>query len=100
MKTKREIYQEKMQAKLDQINAKIDAYSAQFDETRTDIELTVKERLDNLLNLQKNAKQKFEEIKSSGEDVWMELQSGLEDAVDDLESSYKQAVSKVNEVTG
>lgn len=99
MNTNREIYQKKMNAKLDQLNAQIDNYVAQFNETKADIGLKVKERLDELTNQQETVKQKFEEIKSSGEDAWMDLQSGLDEAVDDLEQAYQQAVARVSEIT-
>jgi len=99
MKTKREIYQKKMKTKLDQINAQIDGYLAQFEETEADIELSVREQIDELIDQQNTVKQKFEEIKSSGQDAWDDVRSGLEDAIEELEMSYNKVVNKMAEVT-
>jgi len=99
MENKREIYQKKMKTKLDQINAQIDSYVAQFEETKADIELSVREQIDELIDQQNTVEQKFEKFKSSGQDAWLELRSGLDDAIDELEMSYNQAVEQMAETT-
>ena len=47
METKKEIYQQKMEAKLDQLNAQIDTYIAKFDENKADAKMEIQETIDN-----------------------------------------------------
>ncbi|NIW80250.1 MAG: coiled coil domain-containing protein [Calditrichae bacterium] len=98
METKKEIYQQKMEAKLDQLNAQIDTYIAKFDENKADAKMEIQETIDELTNQQKSVERKLNQMKSSGKDAWMEMRSGLDDAVDQLENSYNQAVEKMSQV--
>jgi hypothetical protein len=99
METKKEIYQQKVEAKIEQVNAQIDSYLSKIDETKADTKLEIKNQLDDLTNQRKTVERKFEEIRNAGQDAWSDMRSGLDDAIDELEASFKQAVDKMAEAT-
>lgn len=99
METKKEIYQQKVEAKIDQVNAKIDSYLAKFDETKADTKMEIKNQLDDLTNQRETVERKFEEMRNAGQDAWSNMRSGLDDAIEELEASYQQAVDKMAEAT-
>jgi len=99
METKKEIYQHKAEAKIEQVNAKIDSYLAKFDETKADARLEIKNQLDDLTNQRETVERKFEEMRNAGQDAWSDMRSGLDDAIEELETSYNKVVEKMAEVT-
>lgn len=99
METKKEIYQHKAKAKMDQVNAKIDTYLAKLKETKADTKLEIKNQLDDLTNQRETVERKFEEMRNAGQDAWSDMRSGLDDAIQELETSYNQAVETMAETT-
>ena len=91
MATKKELYQEKAQAKYDLLNAKIDALKAKYDEAKADAKLEVKNQFDDLSAKQKLVMQKFEDINNAGQEAWQEVMQSLESALESLEGSLADA---------
>lgn len=95
METNMKLYKEKAQARYEQYSAKIDELLAQFNETKADTKLNVKNQFEDLTNRQKTAAEKLDQMKDKGEDAWQEMRSGVDSALDELENSYQQATEKL-----
>lgn len=92
----RDEYIRKMQAKLEEWNADIDALAAKAGEVSADLKIEYAEQIELLKVKQALAKQKIEEVQKSGESAWKDLKSGIElawtaigEAVDSAKSRFK-----------
>lgn len=92
----RDEYIRKMQAKLEEWNADIDALAAKAGEVSADLKIEYAEQIELLKVKQALALQKIEEVQKSGESAWKDLKSGLElawtaigEAVDSAKSRFK-----------
>lgn len=92
----RDEYIRKMQAKLEEWNADIDALAAKAGEVSADLKIEYAEQIELLKVKQALALQKIEEVQKSGESAWKDLKSGIElawtaigEAVDSAKSRFK-----------
>lgn len=92
----REEYIRKMQAKLEEWNADIDALTKKAGEVSADLKVEYAEQIELLKVKQALARQKIEELQNSGESAWKDLKSGIElawaaigEAVDSAKSRFK-----------
>ena len=95
MSTKDE-YIRRMQVKLEEWNADIDALTAKGSEVSADLKSEYAEQIDALKTKQATARRKIEEMQKSGESAWEDLKAGLElawnavsEAVDSAKSRFK-----------
>jgi uncharacterized coiled-coil DUF342 family protein len=92
----RDEYIRKMQAKLEEWNAEIDALTAKAGEVSADVTKEYHEQIDTLKAKQAVARQKIEELQQAGESAWVDLKSGIElawtamgEAIDSARSRFR-----------
>jgi D-ribose pyranose/furanose isomerase RbsD len=99
METKKQIYQEKMQAHMDQMNAKIERLIAEFDEANPDTRQKVQDQIDDLTDQQNQAEAKFNEFKNAEERNWKKMRSDVEEALDNLQESLEQTAQEFEKIS-
>lgn len=92
----REEYIQKLQQKLDEWNADIEALAAKARATTTNIRNESNEQIESLKARQEEARHKIEELRHAGEGAWEDLKSGAElawsamaEAIDSVRSRFK-----------
>ncbi|MDT8404726.1 hypothetical protein [Sulfuriflexus sp.] len=91
---KKEIYQEKMSAKLHEWQAKIDALKARADQVGADQKLKYQEQIDNLRTKQRHMREKLDELKAASESTWEEIKTRVDRAWEDLEGAVEKLTKK------
>ena len=89
--TDKEAYLQKMQAKLDEWDANIDALKAKASKANADAQIELNTQIDDLKSERNEMKQKYEELKDAGEDAWKDIRDGAEAAWDRVTLSFKNA---------
>ncbi len=90
----REIYIEKMKAKLDKLNAQMDKLEAEFKNAQSDARLEYSRELDQLKERREDAADKLDALQKAGEGAYEDLKIGLESAFDTLGHAISSAVSR------
>ena len=85
-------YEKKLEAQLNEWNAKIDVLKAKADKAGADAKLKYEETIDKLEQKRDEAKDKLEEIKQEGENTWEDIKNATEDIVSDLDSRLEAAI--------
>lgn len=89
----RQIYQEKAEAQLRDLDQKIDDLKAKL---RTEKDVDQKEINRQMSDLHRKrvvAQRDLERLKNSSQAAWQDMKAGLESAMNDLENAYNQAAS-------
>ncbi len=90
----KQLYEQKLQAQLDEWKADIDKLKAKADGARADAQLELKRQIDELeLKLQDGRSRLAELSKASGE-AWVTLREGMESAWESLSTAMSEAASK------
>ena len=97
MKTKKELYLQKAEAKLNELKSQIDVNLARLSETKADAQLKIKENLEDLLIRQETVVSRLEDIRNAGEDTWEEMRDNLEDTIDEFEASFNKMAEEFGE---
>jgi uncharacterized coiled-coil DUF342 family protein len=92
----RDEYVRKMQAKLEEWNAEIDALTVKAGKVTAEVRNEYNEQIELLKARQAEARQKIEELQHAGENAWGDLKSGIElartamgEAIDSARSRFK-----------
>ena len=92
----RDEYVRRMQAKLEEWNADIDALTVKGSEVSAELKSEYAEQIEALKAKQAAARQKVEEMQKSGEGAWEDLKAGMElawnavsEAIDSAKSRFK-----------
>ncbi|MEX2143822.1 MAG: hypothetical protein WD740_04450 [Anaerolineales bacterium] len=88
---KRKIYQEKAQAKLDELDARINLLKAQAKNEAADAKVGANEQLPEMGTLRKNLEARLSQLGDAGENAIEELGKGVEHAMSDIEEALKNA---------
>jgi hypothetical protein len=91
---KKQVYQEKLQAQLDEFNAKIELLKAKAEKAESSTKLSYLETLEELKLKRDLATQKLNELRDSSDDAWEDLKEGVENAWKDFSSSIQSAISR------
>ena len=91
---KRDAYQQKLQAQLDEWSADIDKLKAKTNKASAQAQIEHKEQIADLQSKREDAVKKMQQLQQAGEDSWEEMRSGLEAAWNDLAVAVKSARSK------
>lgn len=93
----RDEYIRKMHAKLDELNAEIDALAAKAGEVTADVMKEYHEQIDTVKMKQTVARQKMEELQNAGGSAWEDMKSGIDlawsainEALDSARSRFKK----------
>lgn len=90
----KEAYEEKMEARLREWNAKIDVLKAKADRAGAEQKVRYYESIENLRDKQKKLESKLEQLRSSSEMAWEEFRGGVEQAWEELKSAVERAGEK------
>ncbi|MGB7932308.1 MAG: coiled coil domain-containing protein [Gammaproteobacteria bacterium] len=90
----KDAYQDKMDARLREWQAKIDALKARADQAEAEQKIQYYEEIETLRTKQQKVKQKLEELRSAGASAWQEVKAGVEVAWTDLEDAVQRATDK------
>ncbi len=94
--SKKEAYEHKFQAQLDEWSAEIDKLKARADRADADAEIAYYEEIEKLRARQGEMKQKLHEFKKSGDDAWDDIVVGVESAQNALGNALRSAQSRFN----
>jgi len=92
--TQKQIYEQKVQAQLDQWNARIDELKAKAEQKDAEARINYQHQIEELQSKRDAFEQKLQELQKSSEDAWEEISKGVETAWNDLGKSLEAAVSK------
>jgi len=90
----RKAYIDKMAAKLKEWDKEIQKLEMKADNAKANVKADYQEQIQALQNKIKEARNKLDEFKESGEDAWDVLKDGLEQSWKTLGDSIKKATSK------
>ncbi len=88
---KREIYKEKAQAKLDELNARIDLLKSQMKGQAADAKLSLNGQVEVLENKREDLKSHMNQLRTGAADAWDEIAAGLDRALDEVEHALDRA---------
>lgn len=90
----KQAYEQKAQAKLDQLNGEIQVLKAKKDNAKADAKIEYEQKIDELHKLEDEIANKLDEIKNTSSDAWEELKDGFEKSSTTMENAIKSAFSK------
>jgi uncharacterized protein YukE len=88
---KREVYKEKAQAKLDELNARIDLLKAQMKGEAADAKLALNGQVEVLENVRTDLQSRMNQLRTGAEDAWNEIAKGVDHAMDEVENALEKA---------
>jgi len=92
----KEVYQQRVRAELDKLNAQINEMKAKADQSKADAKIHYTNIVEDLQTKRAAVEQKLDEMQSASEGAWQEIQVGVENAWNDLQSAFSGAVAKFN----
>lgn len=84
-------YQDKMEARLDELGAEIDKLKAKADQAGATARLKYQEQVARLRTKQHEAREKLDELNGAADDAWKDLKAGMELAWDSLGEAVSSA---------
>lgn len=90
----KQVYQQKLQAQLDEWSADIDKLKAKARQADADAQIDYNQEIENLKAYQAQANAKLSELKSASDDAWQDLKSGTEEAWKSLQTAIKSATDR------
>lgn len=91
----REAYEEKIRAKLGELDEKLNLLRLRADMAKTEVKLEYTKMIIDLRSKKEEAQKRLEKLKDAGGDAWKTMAEGMEKAVDDLKGSFDKAISKL-----
>lgn len=92
--TDKDVYVQKLHAKLDEWNAEIDKLKAKADMAEAEKRVEYQKQIENLQKRRKEAEKKVAEVREAGEGAWEDLKSGVQNAWDSMTEEIKLAQSR------
>lgn len=90
----RQLYQQKMQARLDEWKADLDKLKAKASGASADVQLDMNQQISVLERRIDEGKAKLSELAGASEDAWESIKEGVESAWDSLKSGATDAAAK------
>ena len=92
--SKKEAYEKKLEAQLDEWNAKIDVLKAKAERAGAEAKVDYEETIEDLKQKRSAAKSKLQDLRQAGDDAWEDIKSGVEQAWDEFGNAVKQATDR------
>lgn len=92
--SEKEIYQQKLKAKLDEWRSDIDKMRAKASGASADVKLEMNKKADELETKIEEGKSKLTELANASDDKWESMKDDLESKWESLKSSFSDAASK------
>ena len=93
----KELYQQKLQAQLDEWKAKVDVLKAKASGASADAQLEMRKHITALEGKLEEGKAKLDELAGASEDAWESVKEGMESSWGTLKSAFNDAVSKLKQ---
>ncbi|MGR9046719.1 MAG: hypothetical protein ACU83N_15640 [Gammaproteobacteria bacterium] len=87
-------YVQRMKAKMDEWNAKLNMLKAQAEGASADTKIKINEQIEKLESRRAEAKMKLKELQNAGEGAWQDLRKGVDEAWDSISNALDDAVKK------
>jgi uncharacterized coiled-coil DUF342 family protein len=94
--SKKEAYEQKLEAQLKEWKTDIDKMKAKADKADAEAKLEYYKQIEDLRTKQEAVQKKLTELKTAGESAWEDLKSGIDLAWTSLGESIKSARSRFN----
>ncbi len=91
---KKQAYEEKFKAQLDELNAKIDVLKAKAKQSEASLKADYYESIEDLLKKRSEAQSKLEALREAGDDAWEDMRQGVEESWATFAAAVKSAVSR------
>ncbi|MBK5242670.1 hypothetical protein [Clostridium sp.] len=88
---KRDVYLEKINAQIDQYNAKLAVMRGKAKEVHADMKLEYLNQVEKLESKRDDLKEKYEQLRKSSESSWKDIKEGTENVWNDLKESFDKA---------
>jgi chromosome segregation ATPase len=92
--TERELYQQKLQAQLDEWKAELDTLRAQAAGAEADQRLELRGRIEALESVVKEGQAKLSKVAQASDEAWASIKDGVDAAWKTLKASIGDAASK------
>jgi chromosome segregation ATPase len=86
-------YQQKVNAELEKINARIDHYQAKAREAKADAAIHYHDALEQLIAKRDAAQSKLDELQQASGEAWEDMQQGFKNAWNELSVAFQNATS-------
>lgn len=93
MSSKREAYEKKFDAQLNEWSAQIALLRAKADNAKADANMDYHKTIEALQRKRDEAAAKLHDLKAAGDDAWEDVKKGAERAWDEVKSAYHEALS-------
>lgn len=90
----KEAYLQKLQAKLNEWDADIEALKAKASGASADARMELNKQIQELESEQNEMKQRYEKLKTASDDAWNDIRHGTEAAWKRASSSFQKAISR------
>lgn len=90
----KEAYQERVEAQLKELDARIDLLEAQADKAKAEAKVEYAQQIESLRSRRDEAEQRLEGLKAAGSGAWRELTEGMDEAVTSLEQAVTNAMAQ------
>jgi regulator of protease activity HflC (stomatin/prohibitin superfamily) len=92
--SKKEAYEKKVEAKLDEWGAEIDRLKAKSKGAKADAQVEFQEQLEELKTKREAARKKLSDLKNTSGDAWDDVKSGMDSAWQALDKSLESAAQR------
>lgn len=92
---KKQAYEERLQAQLEEFNAKINILKTKVSKADPSVQLSYYETIEKLSLRRELAKSKLNELKNAEDETWEELKDGMEKAWSDLSAAIRAATARL-----
>lgn len=94
---KKELYERKLQAQLDEWTAEIDTLKARADKAEAEAQLEYYKQIESLRAMQQNAHTKLLDLKQAGDTAWEDMKAGMDQAWNSLGTAIRSASNRFKE---
>ncbi len=93
--TMREAYIEKLQAKMNEMDAQIEVLQANAADAKAEAKIELEKQVLELKDTQATVQEKVDELREAGDDAWTEMKVSVEHAWLDFENATKKLASRL-----
>ena len=90
----RDVYVDKMKAKIDEWNADLAKLEARSREAEADMRLKYDKQVQELREQREKAEERLKELQRASEESWKRMRDGMEAAWDDMTRAFREAADR------
>lgn len=100
MATKKEAYQQKLEAQLDEVEARLKLWRSKMEQAGADAKIEYERQLENLEKQRDTARNRLQELRNASEDAWEDVKAGADRAWNDLRNAFENAAEHFRKLEG